>query len=89
MTNNNKIKLSNVKSSQDYDTYLRQYVSEYSVTTKIAPGKYYTKYFTYYDMAKAYLDKLINEDPLTQSIIYGISRPPHTTLPVNVTMENM
>lgn len=89
MTNNNKIKLSNVQSSQDYDNYLRQYIEDYSVTTKIGAGKYQTHYFCNYDLAKTYFDRLVKKDPLTQSIIYGISRPPHTTLPVNVTMENM
>jgi len=89
MTSNNKIKLLNIKSSQDYDNYLRQYIVKYSVTTKIAQGKYSTKFFPEYKGAKSYLGQLQKKDHLTQSIIYGISRPPHTILSVNVTMENM
>tara|TARA_R100000654_G_scaffold72486_1_gene104354 strand:- start:241 stop:510 length:270 start_codon:yes stop_codon:yes gene_type:complete len=88
MTNNN-IQFQNIKSSQDYDNYLRQYIVKYSVTTKVAPGKYTTKFFPKYKGAKSYLGKLQKKDHLTQSIIYGVSKPPHTIMEVNVTMENM
>lgn len=89
MTNNNKIQLSNTKSSQDYEDYLKEHIQKYVVSIFLGRGQYEKTWFFSLVEAQRHLKMLKERDNDTRAIIYGVSKPPHTTLPVNVTMENM
>ena len=51
MTNNNKIQLSNIKSSQDYEDYLKAHIKAYCVSEFLGRGKYNTTYFKHLSTA--------------------------------------
>lgn len=76
-----------IKSSEDYDNYLRQHITEYCVSTRIGRGLYEKEFFKTLEDAKNYLTELQTANQNTRSMIYGISKPPHTIMDVNVTME--
>jgi len=76
-----------IKSSEDYDNYLKQHITKYCVSTRLGRGLYAKEFFQTFDDAKNYLTELQTADQFTRSMIYGISNPPHTVLDVNVTME--
>lgn len=75
------------KTSNDYDVYLKKYITKYCVSTRMGIGRYDKNFFMNLEDAKSYLDQLKKEDADTPSLIYGISNPPHTVLDVNVVMD--
>ena len=75
------------KTSNDYDVYLKKYITKYCVSTRIGIGRYNKNFFNDLDDAKLFLNGLKKEDADTPSLIYGISNPPHTVLDVNVVMD--
>tara|TARA_A100001201_G_C4057353_1_gene191596 strand:- start:752 stop:1018 length:267 start_codon:yes stop_codon:yes gene_type:complete len=87
--NNKKTNQSKLYTSQDYEDYLKAHIKAYCVSEFLGRGKYNKMYFKDLSTAQNVVQSLKKRDPLNQSIIYGISRPPHTTLPVNVTIEDI
>ena len=74
-------------SKEEYDNYIKSYITKYCVSTRVGIGKYDKTFFKNFDDPKSYLNILKKEDADTRSLIYGISNPPHTVLDVNVVME--
>lgn len=74
-------------SAQDYEDYLKRYITKYCVSTRIGMGRYKKNFFQKLNDAKSFLDELKKKDENTSSLIYGISNPPHTVLDVNVVMD--
>lgn len=79
--------MQNLLSSKDYDNYLKNYIHRYIVTSFKGRGRYEKKYFDNMSSAKYYKDHLIRMGE--RAVVYGISKPPHTILEVNVLMENL
>ena len=76
-----------IKTSEDYDNYLKQHITKYCVSTKIWRGLYAKEFFKTLEDAQNYLTELQTANENTRSMIYGISKPPHTIMDVNVVME--
>ena len=74
-------------SKEEYDNYIKSYITKYCVSTRVGIGKYDKTFFKNLDDAKSFLDELKKKDENTSSLIYGISNPPHTVLDVNVVMD--
>jgi len=79
-----------IKTQEDYDNYLKQHITEYCVSTRtpnVRRGIYQKEFFKNFEDAQNYYKQLQTSNPNTRSLIYGISKPPHTVLDVNVVME--
>jgi len=79
--------MQNLLSSQQYENYLKNYIHRYIVTTFKGRGRYDKEYFENMECAKKFKDFQINMGE--RAVVYGISKPPHTVLEVNVLMENL
>lgn len=85
--NNNKDnKMQNITNSTQYDDYLKSYVNYFIVTTFKGRGKYSKVAFETLNGAVTYRDSVKSANPTARCIVYGISKPPHTTKEVTIAM---
>ena len=71
----------------EYNQYLKDNITHYLVTTFLGRGKYEKIRFDVFEQAKSYYLKLKEDNPCTQTVVYGISQPKEKSYPVNVMME--
>lgn len=69
-----------------YEQYLKDYITEYSVTEFLGRGKFKKTYFNLNEGFKAqqYADQLKKQG--AQVILYGVSLPPDRSVPISVTL---
>jgi len=79
--------MENITNSTEYDNYLREHITSYCVTEFKGRGAYDKTHFLTIEEANRYI-KIINEiHPNSQVLLYGLSKPPHTTETVSIAME--
>ena len=81
--------MQNIENSQDYDNYLKKYIHKYVVTKFLGRGQYEKTWFFTLEEAQKFHRIMKEIDANARVAIYGISKPPHTILEVNVLMENL
>jgi len=79
-----KLTVDNCRNAQEYDDYLKQYIDFYTVTHFFGRGLYTKKHFDSKKQAQKFQKSIFKKSPNARCMIYGISFPPHTVLPVNI-----
>ena len=78
--------MQHLKERELYEQYLKDYITEYSVTEFLGRGKYSQTYFNLNECFKAqqYADTLKSQG--ARVILYGVSLPPDRDVPISVTL---
>ena len=70
-----------------YNQYLIDNITHYLVTEFVGRGQYKKTKFDTFDNAKDFYQSLKLDNPITKTVIYGISEPIEKPYPINVMME--
>jgi len=78
--------MKHLKDRELYEQYLKEHITQYSVTEFLGRGKFTKTYFNLNEGFKAqqYADKLKSQG--AQVILYGVSLPPDRDVPISVTL---
>jgi hypothetical protein len=71
-------------SNEVYDNYIKSYIDYYTVTEFIGSGKYDKVTFKKKSQALTFQKMRLTRNPNARCLVYGVSFPPHTVLPVNI-----
>jgi hypothetical protein len=79
--------MENVNNSNEYDSYLVDHVKSYMVTEFLGRGQYQKTPFKSLEDASSYKSKRLADKPLARVIVYGLSKPPHTIIPISIAIN--
>jgi len=75
-----------IKTIEQYDSYLADNISYYTVTKYLGFGKYQTTKYSTIEDAKNNLEKFKIAEPNGRFLIYGISTPKDKLYPISIPM---